>query len=51
MEPGNPEALADGIRQALADRQRFVASGLARAKQFNWAETARRTLAVYRELT
>ena len=36
--------------EALADRERFVAAGLERAKQFSWAETARRTLAVYREL-
>jgi glycosyltransferase involved in cell wall biosynthesis len=51
VEPGDPEALADGIRQVLDDRDRFVAAGLERAKQFTWAETARRTLAVYRELT
>ena len=50
VEPGNPAALADGIRRALADRERFVAAGIERAKQFSWAETARRTLAVYREL-
>jgi glycosyltransferase involved in cell wall biosynthesis len=50
VEPGNPAALADGIRRALADRDRFVAAGIERAKQFTWAETARRTLAVYREL-
>jgi glycosyltransferase involved in cell wall biosynthesis len=50
VEPGDPEALADGIRRALSDRERFVAAGLARAKRFSWAETARRTLAVYREL-
>jgi glycosyltransferase involved in cell wall biosynthesis len=50
VEPGDPEALADGIRQALSDRERFVAAGLERAKRFSWAETARRTLAVYREL-
>jgi glycosyltransferase involved in cell wall biosynthesis len=50
VEPGEPEAIADGIRQALANREQLVAGGLARAAQFNWAETARRTLAVYREL-
>jgi glycosyltransferase involved in cell wall biosynthesis len=50
VEPGDPEALADGIRLALADRERLVAAGFERAKQFSWAETARRTLAVYREL-
>ena len=51
VEPGDPEALAEGIREVLADRDRFVAAGLERAKRFTWAETARRTLAVYRDLT
>jgi glycosyltransferase involved in cell wall biosynthesis len=41
--------LADAIRAALADRDRLVAAGLERAKAFSWEETARRTLAVYRE--
>ena len=50
VEPGDPAALAEGIRQALADRERFVAAGFERASRFSWAETARRTLAVYREL-
>ena len=36
--------------RALADRERLVAAGLERAGRFSWAETARRTLAVYREL-
>jgi len=46
----SPAALAGGIERALADRGRLVAAGLARAAEFSWAETARRTLAVYREL-
>jgi glycosyltransferase involved in cell wall biosynthesis len=50
VEPGNAAALAEGIRQAIAERERFVTAGLERVKQFTWAETARRTLAVYREL-
>ena len=45
-----PERLADGIRQALAERDRLIASGLERAKRFTWEETARRTVAVYREV-
>ena len=51
VEPGDPEALAEGIRQALEQRERLVAAGLERAKRFSWAETARRTLEVYRELS
>jgi glycosyltransferase involved in cell wall biosynthesis len=50
VEPGSPAALADGIRQALAERDRLVAAGLERAGSFSWAEAARRTLAVYRDL-
>jgi glycosyltransferase involved in cell wall biosynthesis len=50
VEPGDPEAIAEGVRRALSDRERLVAAGLERAGRFSWAETARRTLAVYREL-
>jgi glycosyltransferase involved in cell wall biosynthesis len=42
--------LADGIRQAVAERDRLVAAGLERARRFSWAETARRTLEVYRQV-
>ncbi len=50
VEERNPVALAGGIERAIADRERLVAAGLKRARLFTWAETARRTLAVYREL-
>jgi glycosyltransferase involved in cell wall biosynthesis len=46
----NPVAFAGGIERAIADRDRLVAAGLERAQQFTWAETARRTLEVYRSL-
>jgi len=45
-----PDELADAIRHALADRDRLVAAGFARAAQFTWDETARRTLDVYRQV-
>ncbi len=51
VEPGDPVALAGGIERALADRERLVAAGLERARRYTWAETARLTLEVYRELT
>jgi len=51
VEPGDPVALAGGIERALADRERLVAAGLERARRYTWAETARQTLEVYRELT
>ena len=41
--------LADGIRRAVAERERLAAAGLERARLFSWRETARRTLEVYRE--
>jgi glycosyltransferase involved in cell wall biosynthesis len=42
--------LADGIRRALAERERLVAAGLERVGAFSWRATAERTLAVYREI-
>jgi glycosyltransferase involved in cell wall biosynthesis len=45
-----PTELADGVRRALAERERLVAAGLERARRFTWEETARRTVAVYREV-
>jgi glycosyltransferase involved in cell wall biosynthesis len=50
VEPGDPVALAGGIERAFADRDRLVAAGLERARGYSWAETARLTLGVYREL-
>ncbi len=50
VEQRNPVALAGGIERALADRDRLREAGLARARPFTWAETARRTLQAYREL-
>jgi glycosyltransferase involved in cell wall biosynthesis len=44
------ERLADGIRQALAERDRLVAAGLERARGFTWRAAAERTLAVYLEI-
>jgi glycosyltransferase involved in cell wall biosynthesis len=42
--------LADGIRRALAERERLAAAGLERARAFTWRATAERTLAVYLEV-
>jgi glycosyltransferase involved in cell wall biosynthesis len=42
--------LAEGVRRALADRDRLSAAGLERAKTFTWRETARITADVYREV-
>ena len=42
--------LADGVRIALAERERLSAAGLERAKLFTWHETARITADVYRTM-
>jgi glycosyltransferase involved in cell wall biosynthesis len=44
------EDLAEGVRRALADRERLSAAGLERAKRFSWHETARITADVYRSV-
>ena len=44
------ERLADGIREALRDRERLVAAGLARSRVFTWRVAAEKTLAVYEEI-
>jgi len=53
VDPADTEALAAGMRRALHDeahRATRIAQGLARASQFRWEETARRTIACYEEL-
>ena len=45
-----PDGLAVAIRAALADRERRAAAGLERARAFTWDETARLTLAAYRDV-
>jgi glycosyltransferase involved in cell wall biosynthesis len=42
--------LADGVRRALAERERLAAASVARAEAFSWDHTARRTAEVYREV-
>jgi glycosyltransferase involved in cell wall biosynthesis len=44
------EDLADGVRRALAERERLAAAGIERAKAFSWRETARITADVYRRI-
>jgi glycosyltransferase involved in cell wall biosynthesis len=52
VDPENPEAIADGMRRMLDDgsyRAELGRRGLARARAFRWVDTARNTVAVYRE--
>ena len=46
-DPESPEAFADGIRRALADRDQLVARGLAHSQRFSWVETGRVHLQSY----
>ncbi|MDD5557806.1 MAG: glycosyltransferase family 1 protein [bacterium] len=52
VPPLDAERLAAAVRDLLGDaarRERMAARGLERARRFTWNETARRTLAAYRE--
>ncbi|GGP25429.1 glycosyltransferase family 4 protein [Silvimonas amylolytica] len=53
VDPERPDAIADAISRVLQDpalASSLSERGLARAQTFTWAETARRTAAVYRQL-
>ena len=52
VDPRDPSAIAAGLTRVLEDpdlRRRMAADGLARAAEFSWERTARRTLAVLSE--
>lgn len=54
FDPLAVEDMSRAIRAALLDgalRERLVARGAANARRFSWAETARRTLDVYRAVS
>lgn len=53
VNPDNPEDIARGLREILADTERrdvMASAGLVQAKQFTWRRTARETAAVYRDV-
>ena len=54
VQPGNAEALAGAIREAVSDRGRLQTMGGASRelveKEFSWRAAADRTMDVYREL-
>jgi glycosyltransferase involved in cell wall biosynthesis len=45
-----PGGLVVAVQEALARRDELGAAGIERARRFSWAETARRTAEVYREV-
>jgi glycosyltransferase involved in cell wall biosynthesis len=46
-DPDSPEALAEGIKRAVAQRDDLVTRGLAHAQRFDWVETGRVHLQSY----
>ena len=46
-DPESPEAFAEGITRALAERKELVARGFVHARRFNWLETGRVHLRSY----
>ena len=53
VDPMDPHAIAAGLAAVLEDAvlaSRLRTAGLARAAQFSWTETARRMVAVWREM-
>jgi glycosyltransferase involved in cell wall biosynthesis len=53
IDPRNPQAIAEGIAQVLADeqlRQTLTQRGLARARCFTWESAAHKTLGLYAAL-
>jgi glycosyltransferase involved in cell wall biosynthesis len=47
VDPRDPDAIAHGIEQALADRDALAARGLAHAATFTWLENGRAHLAAW----
>ncbi len=50
FDPGSPEAIANGVREALALADELRVLGIARAAGFTWEESARRHEDVYRSV-
>jgi glycosyltransferase involved in cell wall biosynthesis len=48
-DPDDPDALADGIRRAVDERERLVPLGRAHAREFTWERVGQIMLAAYRE--
>lgn len=49
VDPYNTSSIADGILEAVKNKDKLVKSGLKQAKKFSWEKTARETLKVYKE--
>ena len=47
VDPLDPEAIADGIREALGRREELVPQGLTHASRFSWSSTGRTMLTAF----
>jgi glycosyltransferase involved in cell wall biosynthesis len=50
VDPLRPDSIAEGIRAAIADRDRLIEQGRLQARKFSWNRTAVLTASAYREL-
>ena len=50
VDPLNVKSIAEGINQAIKNRQELIKKGFAQVKKFSWEKTARETLRVYKEV-
>jgi glycosyltransferase involved in cell wall biosynthesis len=49
VDPLDPDAIAAGLNEAIDRRDELRPLGIARARAFDWAKVARKTVALYRE--
>ncbi len=50
VDPFSVDSIADGIEEAIGNRDNLITAGARRAAQFMWDRTADLTMAVYKEL-
>jgi glycosyltransferase involved in cell wall biosynthesis len=50
VDPLDPASIAAGLERAMQHRDELRARGLERAREFSWAEVARRTREIYEEV-
>jgi glycosyltransferase involved in cell wall biosynthesis len=50
VDPGDPDAIAAGLEEAIARREELAARGPEAASRYDWRRTAEKTAALYREV-
>ena len=49
VDPNKVDAIAEGIKSAIKNKEKLVKLGLEEAKKYSWEKTAKETLGVYQE--